>query len=262
MLVVMKKIIGIQVLSFVMLMATAEFVVAQDYVLTTRGDSVAGEVKPLLYGSEKKVQITSAGKEKNTYSIFQVREFSADGEIYHPVKGERGYEFMKLVKSGYLSIYAYQMENQTRFDGLLLKKMDGQTLVVPNLGFKKYMARFLDDCPSVVAQLEQGTLGRKDVDDVVDAYNSCVQARTADHNAIVARREQQSEKISAWVSLEEKVRDKDFSEKQNALEMITEIRKKIQRQESIPNFLFNGLKNALRDTGLSADLERAIDEVR
>lgn len=248
-------------LSVAVLALSAHLADAQDYVLTARGDSLTGDVRPMLYGPEQKVQLVSEDREKTTFSIFQVREFSSDGEIYHPVRGEKGYQFMKLVKPGYLALYAYQMENQTRFDGLYLKKLDGESLVVPNLGFKKYMARFLEDCPAVVTQIEEGDLGKKDVPDIVDVYNACVQARTADHDRIIATREQQSTKISAWSTLEEKIREKDFTEKKDALEMVAEIRKKIQRQESIPNFLLEGLKNSLRSTGLSAELDRAISEL-
>src|SRR5688572_12826147 len=145
----MKASIIIHILLFVLLMLVYQFTNAQDYILTARGDSLTGEVKPLLYGPEKKVQIVSADREKSTFSIFQVKAFSTAGEIYHPVKGETGYVFMKLMQPGYLSLYAYQMENQTRFDGLFLRKLDGQNLVVPNLGFKRYMSRFLEDCPDV-----------------------------------------------------------------------------------------------------------------
>src|SRR5690348_13070906 len=135
----MKNFAVIHILLFLLFLLVYQLAGAQDYLLTSRGDSLTGEVRPLLYGPEKKVQVISADKDKTTYSIFQVREFSSEGEVYQPVKGETGYVFMKLIKPGYLSLYAYQLDNQTRFDGLFLRKMDGQSLSVPNLGFKKFM---------------------------------------------------------------------------------------------------------------------------
>jgi hypothetical protein len=256
----MKKYTAEPILLFSLLMFICQCAGAQDYLLTSRGDSLTGEVRPLLYGPEKKVQIVSGDKQKTTYSIFQVRAFSSEGEIYHPVKGETGYVFMKLVQPGYLSLYAYQLENQTRFDGLFLKKIDGQTLAVPNLGFKKYMARFLEDCPEVAERIQSGALGKKELKEVVGEYNACIANRTIDHSHVVAQREEQKQKINTWESLEEKIRQKDFSEKNNALEMIAEIRKKIERRESIPNFLVEGLKNSLKDTGLSQDFEDALQQ--
>lgn len=257
----MKNNIVLHILLFLLLMLFFKFVGAQDYVVTSHGDSVAGEVKPLFYGPEKKVQLTGADDEKSTYTLFQVREFSHNGDTYHPVKGETGYVFMKLLQPGYLSLYAYQLEKQTRFDGLFLQKLDGDRMTVPNLGFKKYMSKFLEDCPTVVERIKSGEFGKKDLTGLIEAYNSCVEHRTIDHEKVIAGRQEQSSKISVWDDLEKKIREKDFSEKTNALDMIAEIRKKIQRGESIPNFLTEGLKNSLKETGLTADLDQALTEL-
>lgn len=257
----MKNNIVLHILLFVLLMLFFKSVGAQDYVVTSRGDSLTGEVKPLFYGPEKKVQLTGADDEKNTYSLFQVREFSHDGETYHPVKGEMGYVFMKLLHPGYLSLYAYQLENQTRFDGLFLKKRDGDQMAVPNLGFKKYMSKFLEDCPSVAERIKSGELNKKDLPGLIQAYNGCVDNRTTNHEKVIAGRQEQSLKTGAWDDLEKKVREREFSEKSNALEMIAEIRKKIQRRERIPNFLTEGLRSSLKETGLTSELDQALAEL-
>ncbi len=256
----MKKVVVIHILTVASVLVACGIASAQDYVLTARGDSLTGEVRPLLYGPEKKVQIITGDREKTSYSIFQVKEFSSEGEIYHPVKGETGYVFMKLLRPGYLSLYAYQLENQTRFDGLFLKKLDGESLAVPNLGFRKYMTRFLEDCPDVTAKIESGEFGKKELDEIVNQYNACIMNRTVDHSRVLAQRAENRTKIDAWQSLEEDIRGMEFSEKQNSLDMIAEIRKKIERQEPIPNFLTEGLKNSLRDTGLSDELEEALGQ--
>jgi hypothetical protein len=257
----MKNYTIVHILLFLLLMLVYQCVSAQDYVLTTRGDSLTGEVRPLLYGPQKKVQISAPGKEKNTLTLFEVREFASDGEVYHPVKGESGYTFMQLIESGYLTLYAYQLENQTRFDGRFLRKLDGADLVVPNLGFKKYISQFLEDCPEIVERVKSGELGKKNLNELVIAYNACVNDRTNDHRKVLTTRKEQTSIINAWTSLEERVMTTEFSEKNNALEMITEIRKKIRNQERIPNFLIEGLKNSLKDTGLDSELEQAIKEI-
>ena len=258
----MKNLTVLHILLFLLLMIAYQCAGAQDYVLTTRGDSLVGEVKPLMYGPEKKVQLIASNNEKSTLSLFEIRAFSSRGDIYHPVKGEAGYVFMKLIHAGYLSLYAFQPENQVRFDGLFLKKLDGDNMVVPNLGFKKYVSQFLEDCPRVSAQIKEGELGKKDLPKLVSAYNACIDERTIDHGKAIAIRQEQSIKINAWDTLEERIKEKDFSEKENALEMITEIRKKIQQEEKIPNFLLEGLKNSLQGTGLTAELNSAISEVK
>ena len=256
----MKHFSVIPFLLFILLMLVYQCANAQDYILTTRGDSLVGEVKALNYSREKKVQIITGEKEKQNFSLFEVREFSSDEEIYHPVKGETGYVFMKLIQPGYLSLYAYQLENQTRFDGLFLKKADGEGMVVPNLGFRKYMSQFREDCPDVSERVKEGELDKKNISDMITAYNACIADRTINHDQIIARHEERSEKINAWDSLEGKVRDMQFAEKNNALEMIAEIKNKIARRETIPNFLVEGLRNALKSTGLEGELESAIGD--
>lgn len=257
----MKNSAFLTVLLIILQMLVYQRTSAQDYVLTTRGDSLKGEVKALHYGPEKRVQIVSEDKKKRSLSLFEVREFSSGGDIYHPVKAEHGYVFMKLLQPGYLSLYAYQIENQARFDGLFLKKADGENLVVPNLGFKKFISQFLEDCPSVVERIRSGDLSKKDLTEIVDVYNTCVTNRTVNHEEVLASREQQKVKVDAWDALEGKIKEKEFTEKTNALEMISEIKKKLDRRESIPNFMIEGLKNALKDTGLSADLDVAIAQI-
>lgn len=231
---------------------------AQDYIVTNLGDSLTGEVKPLLYGSEKRVQFTDADGEKSTFTIFEVREFSYEGDVFHPVKGDNGYVFMKLLQPGYLSLYAYQPENQTRFDGRFLRKLDGESMVVPNLGFKKYLSRFMEDCPEVAARIEAGEFSKRNLDELIDSYNTCVIERTASQQQAMAGKEAQYNKISPWIALEDDVRERNFSEKATALEMIAEVKKKILRQEHIPNFLLEGLRNSLKGTGLSQALEEAV----
>lgn len=235
---------------------------AQDYILTTRGDSLTGELKPLIFGPQKKVQITQPDNKKTTFSLFEIRSYSMAGETFHPVKGINGYVFMKLIKPGYLSLYAFQLENQLRYDGLFLTKLDGTTLEVPNLGFRKFLAKYLEDCPAVADKIKTGDLGKKDLESIVDNYNQCVESRTIDHHSVLVKKEDQTTRISAWDSLESSVKEKDFAEKADALEMIQEIKEKIRRGEKIPNFLLEGLKKSLVETGLTTQLDLAISEIK
>jgi hypothetical protein len=260
----MRKLTSIHIISslitsFLFLLSSLQ-ASAQDYLLTTRGDSLVGEVKPLLYGPQQKVQFVSDDREKTTFSLFDVREYSRDGEIFRPLKGENGYVFMKLVQPGYLSLYAFQQDNQARFDGLLMKKLDGDQLIVPNLGFKKYVSQFLEDCPGVVGRIKGGELSKRNLPAIVDAYNACVNSRTVDHRKVLAEHEQEKATISEWDSLERKVKEKEFSEKSNALEMIAEVKSKIRLHEKIPNFLIDALRHSLEEVGLASDLGAAIKE--
>jgi hypothetical protein len=221
-----------------------------------------GETKPLLYGLDKKVQLSQEGKKKVVYPMFQVRAFQYRGEIYQPVKGPDGYAFMKLQKAGYLSLYTYQLPNQTTFDGYYLLKMDGKGTEVPNISFKKAMQKFLSDCPSVAEKIDKGDFSKKDLNAIIDAYNNCIDLNTVDHSKVIADQKVQQKVIGAWDVLEEKVKaEPEFEGKSNALDMISEIKSKVARSEKIPNFLIEGLKGTLTQETFKTELETALKEI-
>ncbi len=236
---------------------------AQDFVITSRGDTVRGEIKPLLFGSDKKVQVIDAAEKKMSYGMFQVKTYSYKNELYQPIKGPHGYTFMKLVKPGYLSLYHYQFPNQMTFDGSFLMRKDGKSIDVPNIGFKKVMKNFLADCPTVVDRIDNGELSKKDLNTIIDRYNACIQGKTDRHEQVVAQKAVQKRVISAWDVLETKVKDEsEFEGKASSLEMIQEIKNKIAKSEKIPNFLIEALKNSLTRETLKAALEDALKEIK
>lgn len=235
---------------------------AQDYVVTSKGDTLMGKVKPLTYGPDKKVQLVTDNKKKNVYPIVQTRAFRFNDEMYHPIRTATGYTFMKLVKQGYLSLYAFQPENQVGYDGLYLVKKDGSNLEVPNLTFKKLMTRFLSDCEVVSKKIDDGTYGKKELDQIITEYNECIDRRSHETEAIVSRQYVQNKQVSAWDNLEEKVKAKtDLKDKETTLEMIGEIKNKIRRNEKVPNFLIEGLKSSLSDADLAEELQKALSEL-
>ncbi len=234
----------------------------QDFLITAKGDTLQGDIKPLLYATDKKVQITEPGKKKVIYPLFKIKSYTLKGETFQPVKGPSGYTFMKLLKSGYLSLYAFQSENQVNFDGTYLLKKDGNGMELPNLSFKKGMKKFLEDCPEVANKIEGDELNKKDLDKIIDQYNSCIENRTVNHEKIIATRVERSKTISAWDVLEEKIKTQpDFDGKGNALEMVGEIKSKISASQKIPNFLLEGLKSSLKSEVFKPELENALKEV-
>jgi hypothetical protein len=233
----------------------------QDYLINIKGDTIKGDLRLLMAGTEKRVQVISPDKKKTNYPIFQVRRFRLDDEMYEPVKGQSGYTFMKLMKSGYLSLYAFQMSNQPAFDGLLLQKKDGAQLEVPNLNFKKMMKKFLDDCPQVTDSIE-AHWGKRELDKIIDAYNGCIDQRTNNLRQTVAAKQGQNDLTAAWDSLQEKINSKaDFEGKSDALEMILDVKGKIQRGEKVPKFLIEGLRSSLSATDLMPELDQAISQL-
>jgi hypothetical protein len=253
----------LRALLFTGLMLICKFASAQnDYLVTVTGDTVLGEIRPFFFGVEKKVQVKNKdGKE--TYSILKTKYYRLDDAFYYPVKGPTGYVFMRLVKPGYLSVYRFQTQNSTIYNGTYLLKADGSGIELPNLGFKKQMAEFLDDCEDLKSQISEGKLKKGDLDKIVDEYNACVQQRTVEVRKGIEQHAEPGSSVNAWDALEETIqKGKDFEGKSTALEMITDVKDRIRRGEAVPNFIVDGLKNTLAgNEALQDPLNKALKEL-
>jgi hypothetical protein len=241
---------------------------AQDFAVTTRGDTIVGKIKILNFGSEKRIQVVGNDNKKSNYPILQVRSFKSNGELFRTVRGPLGYQFMKQLKDGYLSLYLFQMKDQVTYDGLLLSKRDGTYMEVPNLTFKRTLRNYLSECRSVAARIDAGNYERKDIERIVDDFNACVaeeQQPSAEPQpaAAAVTQETPAATLSAWAALEAAVNAKpEFTGKADANEMIADIRAKLSRKEKIPNFLVEGLKTSLKDQGVDKELEAALLEIK
>jgi hypothetical protein len=261
----MKQVTMAQLLLILVCLTAYSISAAQSgYVVTTKGDTVKGKIKYMNYGTEKKVQVTDASNKKTVYSVLQTSAFNLDNELYRTVRIASGYTFMKLLKDGYLSLYAYQIENQNTWDGRYLQKKDGSGVDVPNIGFKKILARYLSDCEDVVNGLESRELNRSKLSTIIDEYNQCVAERTEKNYATAISEKKQTETPDSWLTLENAVKESNaFEGQKTALEIITELKLKLARAEKIPNFLLDGLKNSLKDQShLKEVLEKALLELK
>jgi hypothetical protein len=219
----------------------------EDYLVTNTLDTLYGKIKPLDYGQSPKVQLQTS-ESKTLYSIFETKAYSYNGDIYLPVRNYDRYEFMKLILSGYLSLYAFIPPNQNGYDGLFLQKMDGTFMEVPNLGFKKQMSRYLYDCGTVGERIASGELSRKNLEEIILEYNACIDIRTNEKLSAISVKAENKEKVDPWKVLEEKIKSTaEFEGKTTALEMVTEIVKKVSKGEKVPSFIVDGLKNVLNN---------------
>jgi hypothetical protein len=265
----MKKVKMVQI--FFLLICLIGYTISSaqsDYVVTIKGDTILGKVKYLNYGNEKKVQVVN--DKKTVFSILQTSAFKMDNEVYHTVRTSQGYTYMKIIKGGYLSLYAFQQPNQMSWDGSLLLKRDGSDMEVPNIGFKKNMKKFLIECPDVVDRIESGELSKSKITEIVDAYNQCIDLNTKNQNMasqtpkVIEPSKEATDKLSAWIQLETDVKNlTNFEGSKDALEMIQEIKSKISKGEKIPNFLSEGLKETLKDqSSIQVALEKALQEIK
>jgi hypothetical protein len=234
----MQKVV--HTLVFLLLFFVLQQANGQDFVVKTKGDTLRGKIKLLQHDLLKKLQIQGADKKKTTLTIMEVKSVMLNHERLDPVKYNNQYLFMKLMKQGYLSLYAFQVEKQHTYDGRYLVKMDGKSMEVPNLGFKKNMIAFLQECEFVADSIETGKLGKNDLTKIIDEFNACIDKRSILTYSPTAVKLDPST-ASAWNDLQVKVEASSIEDKADALEMISEVKAKLSRGEKLPKFLLEGL---------------------
>ncbi|MGC4020843.1 MAG: hypothetical protein QM734_02315 [Cyclobacteriaceae bacterium] len=226
------------------------------YAILTNRDSISGEVKILYDDHLDHVQITANNK-KGNYSALQIKRLVIGGEEFNPVKYELSFKFMKVLKRGYLTLYAFKPKGVYAWEGLFLYKKDGSSIEVPNLGFKKFISKFVEDCAGVKAKVEKGELGKRDLDAIVDQYNLCIQERSGKmEKPLTSENPITNETTDAVKKLISKIEKEDFSGKNDALNVLNDIYTKAAKNEKIPNYLTDALKTYLGpETSHAKDLE-------
>lgn len=239
---------------------TISLATAQDYVVQLKGDTIRGVAKILSYERLDKVEIRAEGKgKKQLFTALEARTVFYKGETYHTVQLEGvGLKYMKLIKKGYLSYYGFRLPNQVTYDGLYLRKLDGKGMEVPNLTFKKTLSDYLGDCESLKNKLKAGDYSKRDLEKIIDEYNECKEKpqQAAPQPLVIS-----NDKTQAIDELLKKLNaSADFATKKDAQDILTDIRNKSSRNESIPNYLLEGLKSNLNgQADLSDDLKKVLE---
>jgi hypothetical protein len=245
--------------TLVLLILTSCSAFAQtDYLITSKADTLYGELRILTYDKIDRVQIEIDNK-KEILTAIQVLSLNKDGQVYKPLKYDSKIVFMKALKQGYLSMFAFRLANQSSYDGRLLTKMDGTSMEVPNIGFKKILSNYLEDCPSVSTQVKEGELSRKEIDKIIDDYNVCVSTKSSTASITETPPPAVNETAQLIESLIKKVEAEEFSSKKDALDLLRDIQTKVSKNETIPNYLSEGLKSYLSSVpAVSDDLEKLL----
>ncbi len=244
-------------------MLTGYCVLAQsDFVVTLKSDTVKGDVRILSYDQVDRVQIANKGK-KELFSALDVLIVRIGGESYKSVQIDNSIRLMKILKSGYLSLYGFKLPNQSGYDGRYLVKLDGTSMEMPNLGFKKVMSGFLEECNGVSEKIKNGELGKSKIEEIIDLFNECVsQAKPVLVVAAEPLTTETSDKTmlkEAIQTLMTKIQEQDFSTREDALDILADIQSKVTKNENVSNYLIGGLQSALKDqSALSEDLDKVL----
>jgi hypothetical protein len=230
-----------------------------DFAVTHKGDTLKGDIKILSYDLLDKIQVATKGK-KTIYTALQVKTLLKDGATYEAIRYDNSVRFMKVLKSGYLSFYAFNPSSQLTWDGRYLSKRDGNGLELPNLTFKKTLSNFLSDCPNIRDRVNAGEFSKREIEKIIDLYNECLQSKTESLNLVPTRTDAANTNIvKAIENLTTKIEGENFLTKKDALDILKDIQNKVSKNEPVPHYLIEGLKSYLLDTpSLSGDLEKVV----
>ena len=228
-----------------------------DYLVTSKSDTIKGKVRILSYDKIDRAQVTVNDKgKKETFTALQVLSVHMDNEFFKAIQLENTVRLMKVIKTGYLSLYAFKLPNQSSYDGRYMVKMDGSTLEVPNMSFKKMMSKFLEDCTELSEKIKKGELGKADVNAILEEYNVCVTQLKPVTTSTPAATEQ----LEAIQNLSNKIKELNFDAKQDALDILKDIQSKVEKKEKVSNYLMGGLENALKEQpSLTEDLNKLME---
>ena len=139
----------IRLFSLIILTLVALSVFSQsDKVITLQGDTLTGKAHISTNTNLVQAITLKKGKDKWYFKAYEVKSVLMDEETFHTLKVEDKYQLGLLQKEGYLSLYRYMGSEETssrEFDTSILIKRDGTQLIVPNLGFKKHVSKYLEE---------------------------------------------------------------------------------------------------------------------
>lgn len=237
--------------ALILLISFASF--GQDYVVTLKSDTLKGNVKLLSYDLLDRLQLQEEGKKKTTYTAVQVRTAFIRGEHYAPVKFDNGIRMMKVIRTGFLSLYGYRAPGQASYETRILQKMGSNPIEVPNIGFKKFVGELVADCPTVSDKVKSGGYDRNSVESLVDEYNVCVSEgntrRIAAATGTPATRHIDQMKV--------KVNASDLANKSDVNDLLTSIADRLKKNEAVPAYMREGLKGYIGEReDLKTDMEQ------
>lgn len=254
----MRKLIGIICLTWLF----TQGLMAQDVLVKINGDSLRGKIDFAKDRLGLEYVIIRDGRKKENVKLVQTRLIQTEsGDIIRPVEFNGKYKFGKQIHLGYLSYYKVTGEDVSElFTEDLLTKMDGSNLVVGGrIGFKGRVSKFLEDCYEVSYAVRQKKYDRNSLLELTKAYNGCVNknglmsADAIEQKAEQLRIEKAAEtKISK--TLEQKLADfstlLEYSDKvankPDVTAMFNDLAGKLRRNENLPNYLKNGLNEAIK----------------
>ncbi len=221
-------------------------ITAQDLLITNSKDTIRGKVKFYNMGELNQNVMVKSKKKKTTLFVSDVYEIQKEnGDLYHVRKKGNRYEFMRLLQPGHLSLYLGTDEdiyNPQSFTQKILVKSSGESMVLPNMGFKKRMSAFLEACPGVVNSIQAKKLTKGDMEEIITTYNSCIESTFTNNGSATETTQVPTPSIDELI---EEVAASDLPDKAETIQILKDIKLKKGANDSIPSYLKSALLEAL-----------------
>jgi hypothetical protein len=214
---------------------------AQDYLVTTKKDTLRGKITIASYTTSDRAVLTAeADKKKSEYQAYNVLAVRIDSFTYIPVRTPDAFRFMRQKKGGLVSLCFSRQAPGTPYNIPYLVKVSGEAMEVNALRFKKTVSRFLEECANVRQKIEEESLGRDDLEKIVDSYNRCLVLQTT--VAFTASEDPKLEALTAF----NKTLSKDATVPPEAMDILKDLFAKVKEGRQAPNYLTDGLREALK----------------
>ena len=229
---------------------------AQDYLVTTKQDTLRGKLTISGYTTSDRA-VLMADNKRSEFQAYLVLAVRIDSNTFVPVRTPEAFRLMQLKKRGLVSLCLGRQAPGTPYNIPYLVKLSGESMEVNALRFKRSMARFLSECGTVRQKIEEGSLGRNDLEKIVDTYNRCLEQQTT-----VAFTSTEDPKLTAITAFNQKL-SSDSSIPAEAREILKDLYAKVKEGRSAPNYLKEGLREALKaHPAYTADLEQLLAKIK
>jgi hypothetical protein len=166
---------------------------------------------------------------------------------------------MKVIRTGFMSLYAFRMPNQMAYDGRLIVKLGTLPQEVPNLGFKRFIGALVEDCPVVADRVKSGDLDRTNSEELVVAYNKCIETNQSQRFEAAAENVT-NPTVDLINKMKERINASDLTTKSDVNDLLNNISEKVKKNEPVPVYLKEGLKGYIgQREDLRGDMEQLLE---
>ncbi len=152
------------------------------YVITNTNDTLFGEVKdrsgvPHILFSKVKFR-KEDGTKKSSFSAKQIKGYKKGNDVFESITCyDDEIVFAKVVHSGFLSLYRYEMDGENGNTFLLKKEGNPCVTEVNSFEMKNQMIGYFNDCNAVQAKINGEQFNNDQLAELVSIYNNSCQAK-------------------------------------------------------------------------------------